>query len=112
MPNENLSEGIIEGLKQAIDYKKGDRTKASSKRVSIKPLPNYDKTDIKAIRKNVQMTQKTFALFLGVSIKTVESWETGTNTPSSSSLRLLQLIESDPTLLQHYVLYEEAETEK
>lgn len=103
MHNDNLSEGLIEGLKQAIDYKKGDHTKASSRTVSIKPLPVYNKNDVKAIRKNVNMTQKNFALFLGVSIKTVESWETGTNSPSSSSLRLLQLIKNDPRLLHHFI---------
>ena len=46
------------------------------------------------------MTQRLFAEALGVSIKTVEAWESGTNTPSGCARRMLELLERDNTLLE------------
>jgi putative transcriptional regulator len=37
---------------------------------------------------------------MGVSQKTVESWEKGTNGPSGASLRLLQILENKPNALR------------
>jgi len=44
-----------------------------------------DKNEIKKIRFVLDMSQKEFAKALGVSIKTVESWEQGINKPSERS---------------------------
>lgn len=41
-----------------------------------------------------------FAYYMGVSKKTVEAWERGTNSPSGSACRLLDILDStDPSLL-------------
>ena len=39
------------------------------------------------------MSQRLFASYLGVSVKTVEAWENGTNHPSGSAKRLISLLE-------------------
>ncbi|HBP38611.1 MAG TPA: hypothetical protein DD640_07715 [Clostridiales bacterium] len=44
------------------------------------------------------MTQTVFASVLGVSKKTIESWEAGLNHPSGASARLLQLLQDIPEL--------------
>ena len=38
------------------------------------------------------MSQKAFAGYLGVSPKTVEAWEAGTNQPSGAASRLLSMM--------------------
>lgn len=72
------------------------------KHVTAAPLRAYSAMEIKEIRNKLQMTQAVFALFMGVSKKTVEAWEAGQNTPSGASLRLLFLADNDPDLPQKY----------
>jgi putative transcriptional regulator len=45
------------------------------------------------------MTQKLFAAALGVSVKTVEAWEAGTNKPIGVANRMLELLSIDAELL-------------
>ena len=71
------------------------RTKAlprRTRRIVIEPLASYSSQDIKAIRQGMGYTQALFAEFFGVSLKTVEAWESGRNKPSGPSRRLLALI--------------------
>ena len=42
------------------------------------------------------MTQATFAEAIGVSVKTVEAWEAGTNKPIGIARRFLSVIKTDP----------------
>ena len=45
------------------------------------------------------MSQKTFASYMGVSDKTVEAWEAGTNHPSGTASRILSMMEMDKDLV-------------
>jgi putative transcriptional regulator len=83
---------LKEGLEQAIEYEKGNKSAARSTKIVIEPIPEYSKIDIKNIRKELQMTQWTFADFIGVSKKTVEAWECGTRKPTGSAKRLMQIV--------------------
>lgn len=66
------------------------------KRFDTAPLQEYSAEEIKGIRNRLNMTQAVFALFMGVSKKTVEAWESGQNIPNGPSLRLLWMAEQDP----------------
>jgi len=56
---------------------------------------------VKTLRRDVLgLPQTAFAFICGVSNKTVEAWEAGTNTPSGAARRLFELIEKDPSLLE------------
>lgn len=83
------------GLNEAIEYEKGN-LKANTRTLSITPIEEFTANEIKDIRKNAGMTQMLFAKFLGVSLKTVESWEAGRNHPSGTACRLLSLTKTDP----------------
>ena len=50
------------------------------------------------IRLSFGMTQATFAEAIGVSVKTVEAWEAGTNKPIGIARRFLSVIKSDPEI--------------
>lgn len=86
--------GIKEGLEEALAYEKG---KASAETIARKrSLPDVD---VKAERESLDMTQKAFANVLGVSRRTVESWETGRSTPSPTAKNLIYLISQKPDLV-------------
>lgn len=55
---------------------------------------------IRNIRKKHSLSQRKFAEIMGISQKTVESWETGRNTPSGMAKKLLIAIDKDPSLLK------------
>ena len=88
-------EEIKAGLEQAIEYEKGN-LKARTTVLSIEPLTHFTAEDIKRIRKSTGLTQQMFAGFMGVSIKTVEAWESGRNKPEGPACRILSLIKRDP----------------
>lgn len=97
-------EDIVQGLNEAIEYKKGN-VKLKTSNVTIAPLPEIKSSQIKDIRKSLDMTQGIFAAVMGVSVKTVEAWEAGTNAPSGTARRMLSLLQSDPELPQKYNLF-------
>ena len=70
-------------------------------------MPDISAEDIKAIRKKLGFTQAVFAAVIGVSTKTVEAWETGTNQPIGPTRRMISLIQFDPEILQSYHIVNE-----
>lgn len=100
LDNLSLAEGLQLGLEQAIAFKKGDKTKAKSKTIQVREVEKFNSTDIKNIRLQLDLTQKTFAQILGVSVKTVEAWEAGKNHPSGTASRLLEIYRDKPELIE------------
>ena len=98
----NLFKSISKGLDEAIEHEKGNLPNVKIDRISISPLPTYTSDEIKQIRMRQNMTQRLFAEAFGVSIKTVEAWETGTNSPSGVANRMLELLELDSALFEKY----------
>lgn len=95
-----LFDELNQGLTEAIHYAKGNTSNIRLKNVYIEQPPLLNKTDVKRIRTNIGMTQRNFALIIGVSPKTVEAWESGKNIPSGSASRVLELIDKDPVVLE------------
>lgn len=85
---------IKTGLNEAIEYEKGN-LKANTKTLAITPVEEFTASEIKDIRKNTGMTQVLFAKYLGVSLKTVEAWESGRNHPNGTVCRMLSLTKKD-----------------
>ena len=92
----NVHEDILQGLREAIEYEKGNLPDLRVDVMEYQPLPVFSATDIRSIRNDLQITQTTFSRILGVSKKTVEAWESGHNKPAGSSLRLIQVFQSNP----------------
>lgn len=98
----NLYESISQGLNEAIEYERGNLPNVKVDKIVVSPLNVYSCTCIKSIRQKHGMTQRIFAEALGVSIKTIEAWESGKNTPSGCANRMLELLEQDDTLFEKY----------
>ena len=71
--------------------------------VAIKPVPVHEAGDIKRIRAKLGASQGALAAILGVTKKTVEAWEAGTNVPTRPVMRLLQLISLRGDLIDELV---------
>ena len=87
--NIDVADSIIQGLEDAIAYKKGDKTKARSVYVYL-----YTPEEIVKIRKKYSLTQKGLGEVLDVSTRTVEAWETSINVPSGPANKLLHLLDT------------------
>lgn len=99
MTQVSVFDKIRTGLEEAIAYEQG-KLQATTKRMTIQPVSHYDAAEIRSIRINAGMTQVVFAQFMGVSVKTVEAWESGRNEPIGSACRLLYLTKEDPMFPQ------------
>lgn len=65
-------------------------------------VPEIDHVVVKKARQELNATQKEFAKALGVSTRTVESWEIGRSHPNGSATRLMQLIMTVPIMRAFY----------
>lgn len=83
----SVYQNILSGLQEAVEYEQGN-LQARKVKCTVAPAQKLDAQEIKAVRNAMQMTQTTFAEVMGVSKKTVEAWEAGTNIPMGSSCRL------------------------
>ena len=103
--NNTYVESIMTGLHEALEYSKGNLPDVNKRKVSITPVPKYNASKIRKIRKSLNLTQLIFAEVLGVSLKTVEAWESGRNNPNGPASRFLQMLEMDSKLLEnHHIL--------
>ena len=91
-----IHKSISNGLKEAIDYSKGNTVGARE----FKPIH----IDVKKLRERIGMSQPKFAASFGISLGTLRHWERGDRYPQGAALVLLNLLSKDPnTVLE--VLY-------
>ena len=101
--NENTYfNSIMTGLHEALEVSKGTLKTVKRRKVTIAPVPEYDALRIKKIRESLNLSQVIFAEAIGVSVKTVEAWESGRNKPQGPASRFLQLLEQDHHFLEEY----------
>ena len=90
------------GLTEAIEDANGKEKKLSRRVVTVIPVKQYEAIEVQKIRKTTGMSQKAFASYMGVSDKTVEAWEAGTNHPSGAASRLLTMMEMNHNLVDEF----------
>ena len=99
---KSVYESIMTGLQEAVDDAQAANKKLSRRTVTILPVKEYHADQVKKIRNSVGMSQSSFAGYLGVTKKTVEAWEAGTNHPSGAASRILSMMEMDRELVEKY----------
>lgn len=100
-------QSIVTGLTEAIEETKTQKKTLPRQTVTIIPVKEYNASEIQTIRKRIGMSQKIFASYIGVSHKTVEAWEAGTNHPSGAASRILNMMEMDTDLTKKYPFVQE-----
>jgi putative transcriptional regulator len=99
MSDNNVFNSIMTGLNEALEDAQSEKPILKRHKVIVEPVKVYDASEVKKIRNSTGMSQKTFASYIGVSDKTVEAWEAGTNHPSGAASRLLSMMEMDKDLI-------------
>lgn len=98
----HVYESIMAGLTEAVEDAKGKEKKLRRRMVTIVPVKEYSAVEVQNIRKSTGLSQKLFASYIGVSTKTVEAWEAGTNHPSGAASRILNMMEMDSDLVTNF----------
>ena len=103
---QSLGDEIIEGLKEALAFERGQKTRAIVRRVPVtarkaaaRPAPDFTRQRVTKLRKRLGVSQPVFAQALNVSAETVKAWEQGKNAPGGPAARLLEIAESYPEVV-------------
>ncbi|MFH1157425.1 MAG: helix-turn-helix domain-containing protein [Pseudomonadota bacterium] len=81
-------ESIINGLKEAIAYEKGEKTAAR--------VHHFNAADVTGIRKKTGLTQQEFSRAFDIPLSTLRKWEQGNRIPHGPAGALLKVIEYNP----------------
>jgi len=87
MKNEDF-EMLVSSIKEAGEIKKG---KAEPSRVF-----EIDAPEIKMVREKLRVSQREFALMIGVSVRTLQNWEQGRRKPDGPAKALLRVASRNP----------------
>lgn len=94
MTKRNIANEIIQGMKESIEYIRGNKGSAKIHKVEI---PN--EIDVREIRENLNLSRKEFADSFGFSPRTLQHWEQGDRVPHGSARILLLLLQRDPATI-------------
>ncbi len=90
-----LGNQLIKGMENALAYAKGEPV--SGTRTTVIDVPTID---VRAIRKRLHLTQRSFAETFGFSLSTVRNWEQGSRRPEKAARILLAVIDRHPELVR------------
>jgi putative transcriptional regulator len=82
---------VIEGMKLVLAHQRG---KVELEQVWPKPI------DVKAIRKQVKMSQTEFSRTYGISKRALQEWEQGGRQPDSAARAYLTVIAREPAVVR------------
>ena len=100
-----MYESLMASLTEEVnDIKKYGKPQGRKTTLEITPVTRYTAAKVKSVRMKTGNTQEIFATCLGVSKKTVEKWEDGTNEPSGPASRMLDLIEDGTITSSKYII--------
>ena len=83
-------DSILRGAGQALAFARGD---ADTGEFAIH-IP--EEIDVKAIRRRLGMSQRTFGTRFGIKIATLRNWEQGRRRPDLTARALLTVIDREP----------------
>lgn len=84
-------EAIAAGLRDALAYAQGDKTKGRLRRVRVPDV------DVGTMRGKLGLSQEDFATAFGVSVAIVRNWEQGRRQPHGPARVLLAVIDKAPS---------------
>src|SRR5208283_3340472 len=82
---------LIEDMKQVLAHERGE---IELEQVWPKPV------DVKAIRKQVKMSQAEFSRAYGISKRALQEWEQGGRQPDSAARAYLTVIAKEPAIVR------------
>jgi len=94
MKKRDIGEELLRGLEEIAAWQKGQQT------LNTTELKRPSAADVVRIRKRLQASPQTFATLMGVSVRTVRSWEQGQGCPRGPARVLLLIADRQPEVLR------------
>lgn len=85
---EDTFEKLVASIREAGEIKSGKR--APSRTNEVKP------PDIRIVRQSLNVSQREFAVMIGVSARTLQNWEQGRRQPEGPAKALLRIAARNP----------------
>ena len=93
---KRMADGLLTGLKQAVEMKAGRLDGRTQKVKLARPAPTWSSVAIKKLRvQKFHMSQPVFAALINVKPATVRAWEQGQRKPDGAASRLLEILSKD-----------------
>ena len=102
----NIHDETLTELREVAVKGVGNLRKRTRILMPILPIIHYTPEEIKELRGRLQLTQAYFGELLGVSLKTIQAWEAGTNKPNGTALRMFKVLDKDPNAFDKYIYVE------
>ena len=99
-----MGQDLIEAMQEALDHSIGKLDLRTSRLTVIPVCETISPEEIKDTRLRLGMSQMVFAMIIGVSKKTVESWEAGRYKPDGAARRLITILQKDSSFPDKYEL--------
>ena len=103
-----MGEELIESMQELLDYSKNKIDLRTSRYTILPVCEGISPEDIRGTREKLGMSQGAFAIVIGVSRKTVESWESGRYSPDGAARRLIMIMQQDPNFAEKYDIIKRA----
>jgi putative transcriptional regulator len=87
----SLGADLIDGMQQVLSHQRGE---IELEQVWPKPV------DVKAIRRQVKMSQSEFSRAYGISKRALQEWEQGGRQPDSAARAYLTVISKEPLVVR------------
>ena len=95
--SDSIFDELYTSMKQVEAIAKGEMTPAN--------VTRYELADVKAIRAQLDVSQKELAQAMDVSIDTVKSWEQGRRNPTGLASKVLMLLAKEPGLYAKFAIH-------
>ena len=103
-----MGERLMNAAQEALEHSE-EKIALKTTRLPVSPVcETISPEEIRETRENLQMSQNIFALVIGVSKKTVESWESGRYMPDGAARRLITIMQKDPDFPERYEILQKA----
>lgn len=90
-------ERILKSAGQALAFAEGKKGHGCTVHIP-------EEINVRRIRKKLDMTQKDFAEYFGVNLRTVQDWEQGRRVPSGASRNFLFVIDREPEAVRRVLV--------
>jgi putative transcriptional regulator len=91
---QSVGESIVEGLKEAIAWSRGENANV---RVTLVHVPEVD---VREVRTKMRLSQAQFATKFGLPPATLRNWEQGRSWPDAPTRVLLAVIAKHPEVVE------------
>ena len=90
-------ERILKSAKQALAFAEGKEEHGYMVHIP-------EEINVRRIREKLGMSQKAFAEYFGVNLRTIQDWEQGRRVPSGPSRNFLFVIDQEPEVVRRVLV--------